>query len=266
MFELDRNHCFTQQGEIGGFMRFSIIGPLCVTDDDGRELRLPRGRVRQVLTVLLLHAAPVPEEKLCRLLSDGARPVAGSTLRTHITALRRSLGAQAAARVRTLPAGYLIEADPIEVDLRHFRLLYQGGRRACADGDHRRAVELLRQATGMWREPLLADVPRTTHLWPQVMEIAEEWRLASETLIDARLSLGEHRELIPELLARTTADPPQERPFEQLMTALYRSGRRAEACDAYLRLRRRLAESYGVEPGPAIEAVHQRILTGERTA
>jgi DNA-binding SARP family transcriptional activator len=246
-------------------MRFDLIGPVRVVGDDGVELRLPRGRVRQLLAALLLQQAPVPEEELCEWLSDGGRPVGGSTLRTHITALRRALGADA-DRVLTSPSGYLLQAEPSEVDLRLFRMLSQRGRQAYADGDHEAAVRLLRQATGMWREPSLADVPRTPHLWPQIMEIAEERRLVSETLIDARLHLGQHRELIPELRARTAADPPQERLFEQLMTALCRSGRRAEACDAYLRLRKRLAESYGVDPGPAIESLHRRILTGDQAS
>ncbi|QZL04212.1 AfsR/SARP family transcriptional regulator (plasmid) [Streptomyces sp. BHT-5-2] len=240
-------------------MRFEVTGPLRVVGDDGAAVALPRGRVRQLLTALLLQDGPVPETKLCEWLSQGTRPMAGSTLRTHIAALRRALGS-AADRVRTVPAGYLIEVRTGELDLAEFRDLSSRGREALSASDYAAAGRLLRQAADLWRGPVLTDVPDSPDVWPLVMELDEERQLVAEGLVDARLHLGEHRELIPELRARASMDPPQERVVEQLMTALYRSGRRIEACDAYRRLRKLLAEAYGVEPGSAVERLHQRIL------
>lgn len=95
------------------------------------------------------------------------------------------------------------------------------------------------------------------------MELAEERQLAVEALTDARLALGQHRELISELAVRSEINPPRERASEQLMTALYRSGRRAEACDVYRRLRERLADSYGIDPGPTVRKIYQWILNDD---
>jgi DNA-binding SARP family transcriptional activator len=188
--------------------------------------------------------------------------MSGSTLRTHVAALRRALG-PAANRVCTEPAGYLVEAGPGELDLRSFRELSGHGRAALCRGDFAEAARLLRKATALWREPMLADLPDTPQLWPRVTELAEERQLVAEMLIDARLGLGEHHQLIPELRTRCEIDPPQEETFEQLMTALYRSGRRGEACDAYQSLRTRLVESYGTDPGPTVEKLHLGILNDD---
>jgi DNA-binding SARP family transcriptional activator len=243
-------------------MRFEVAGPLRVIRDDGSMVRLPRGRVRHLLAALLLVRAPVPEDRLCEWLGEGGAPIAGSTLRTHMTALRRALGA-AGHRVHTEPAGYTITVEPEELDICVFRDLSERGRCALDDGDQRNAAKLLHEAGALWREPALADLPGSPQLWSQVMELAEERQLAVEALTDARLALGEHRELIPELAVRTEMNPPQERAFEQLMTAFYRSGRRAEACEAYRRLHERLTDSYGIDPGPAAQKVYQWILNDD---
>jgi DNA-binding SARP family transcriptional activator len=243
-------------------MFFEVTGPLRVTGDDGHPVKLPRGRVRQLLAVLLLMEGPVAESQLCEWLSGTGKSITGSTLRTHVTALRRALG-DAACRVRTEPAGYQIDVRPGECDLQLFHELAIRGRSALYDQDYESATTLLRTAAELWREPALADLPDTPDLWPQMTKLAEERRLVCESLIDAMLGLGRHREVIPELLQRCEIDPPQERTFEQLMTALYRSGRRAEAFDVYRSLCSRLSESHGADPGPVAKDLHQRILTDD---
>ncbi|WP_344866548.1 AfsR/SARP family transcriptional regulator [Amycolatopsis ultiminotia] len=223
-------------------------------------MQLPRGRVRHLLAILLIHDGPVSEDVLRHWLSTGARPISGSTLRTHVAALRRALG-PGAERVRTEAAGYTVETSQGESDVAEFRELARRGHEALRRQDFLEAEALLERAACLWREPMLADLPDSPRSTPLVMKLAEEHQLLSEALIDAKLGLGLGGQLIPELRVSCEADPPRERAFEQLMIALYRSGRRAEACDVYKNLRMRLVESYGADPGPGAAGVYRQILT-----
>jgi DNA-binding SARP family transcriptional activator len=113
------------------------------------------------------------------------------------------------------------------------------------------------------RDPILADFPRTPATSGVISALLEELARARDALLDARLASGEHREVVALLHELTTAEPLHEHRWEQLMFALYRSSNQAEALDAYARARTVLVEEYGIEPGPGLQDLHQRILTAD---
>jgi DNA-binding SARP family transcriptional activator len=172
--------------------------------------------------------------------------------------LRRALAP--AIRLHTVQGGYLFEAYTGETDLDQFRTMTEQGRRALALGAHEKAAELLSRACALWRAPPLHDLPQSTEIAQDADRLLEERRLAAELLADALLALGRHREVISDLRALTIEEPLNERSCGQLMLALCRSGRKAEAIDVYTWLRRILAEEYGVDPGRNLQVLYERIL------
>jgi len=243
---------------------FGVLGPLQVRDNDS-VLSVPAARQQVLLAALLVRAGTVVSaDALAELMWDGTPPDGASiTLRSHVMRLRRALGPTAGARVVTRFPGYLIEADQEEVDLLRFTGLCREGGAAVRAGAWARAAAALDEALGLWRGVPLADIhsellrrdelPRLEQLRLQ----AVEWRM------DARLQLGDHAELVPELRALTAEHPLRERFAAQLMLALVRCGRQAEALDDYQRARTTLVEALGTEPGAELRELHQRILTGD---
>ena len=144
-----------------------------------------------------------------------------------------------------------------------FRRLVTLGQQKLGDHDPRAAVDLLGRAIGLWREPPLADVPPTVGMAEVTRKLVAEHEAASEALIEAKLALGQHRSLLPELRAQVTAHPEHERLGEQLLLALYQCGRRAEALTTYRRIGAILAERYGIDPGPGLRHLHQQILADD---
>jgi DNA-binding SARP family transcriptional activator len=241
-------------------MRFRVLGPLNVSDDHGAALRVPQARQRALLCVLLLHANElVDATRLTGLLWGVDVPDSGAgALRTHIWALRRILAP--ATRLHQSAHGYRLEVNPGESDLEEFRHLAADGQRALDEENPRRAVPLFGRALRLWREPALADVPGTRVMRLAAGRLLDEHQAASEALTEARLALGQHRELVPWLRAQASADPAQERRWEHLMLALYRCGRRAEALAAFAQVRRALADEYGIDPGPELTRLQQMVL------
>ena len=245
-------------------MRFGVLGSLLVQDGDTHiEVRSPLQRA--VLAALLLHARqPVAADALAEIVWDGKPPrEAVTTLRTHVMRLRRVLGPRAAARLVTQFPGYKIDAGEDEVDLFQFTRLCRDGGAAIRSAAWADARALLGEALALWRGQPLADVPaevlhrderpRLEHLHVQ----AQEWR------IEADLRLGGDSELVPALQSLITEHPLYERFHGQLMLALYRSGRQAEALVTYDRVRARLVEEIGTEPGLHLRELHQRILAAD---
>jgi DNA-binding SARP family transcriptional activator len=167
------------------------------------------------------------------------------------------------ACVQKDPAGYVVIVAPGTLDLELFRSLAGRGRQALAEGDSRKAESLLREATGLWQEPVLRDVPPCLQLQPLMDRLLAERQIAVEALYEARLAMGQHRELVYEFQAQVDAEPLNERLWVQLMLALYRSGRQAEAFEAYARLRTLLAEEYGTDPNRQVQDLYQKILTAD---
>jgi DNA-binding SARP family transcriptional activator/Tfp pilus assembly protein PilF len=245
-------------------MWFGVLGPLLVRDGDS-VIGISAGRQRALLAALLMRAgAVVPADALAEFLWDGAPPFgAETTLRSHVMRLRRVLGPAAGARVVTRYPGYQIEATEEEVDLLRFRCLCRNGGAAVRAGEWARAWEMLDEALGLWRGKPLADIPsdllRREHL-PGL----EQLRLqAAELRVDAGLQQGFHAELVPELESLAARHPMQERFHAQLMLALVRCGRQAEALEAYQSAREVLVEQLGAEPGAELRELHRRVLDGD---
>ncbi|HEY0641375.1 MAG TPA: BTAD domain-containing putative transcriptional regulator, partial [Pseudonocardiaceae bacterium] len=241
-------------------MKFGVLGPIRVLDGD-RVVAVPSGRVRTLLAVLLLRAGHVvPVDELVDRLWDETPPVnPRGAVQTYVQRLRRALG-PGAALVRTQRHGYVIDVEPPRVDLGAFRLLV---RRAADTAEPAGRAALLEEALGLWRGGPLADVPADTLLRDEVPRLVEERLHAMESLMAARLELGRHAEVVAELTALTGEHPLREPFWGQLMVALHRCGRQAEALDAYRTVAATLADQLGIDPGEELRRLHQAIVTGE---
>jgi DNA-binding SARP family transcriptional activator/tetratricopeptide (TPR) repeat protein len=245
-------------------MRFGILGPLLV-DDGERVIEVPAARQRVVLATLLVHAgSAVTSDALAEMVWDGTPPAgSAATLRTYVMRLRRVLGPRAGGRVVTHYAGYLIEAGTDEVDLLEFDRLNRDGAEAVRSADWAGAAKLLGRALAVWRGTPLADVPSQALRLDQLPGLEQARLQALEWRADALLHLGGHGELAADLLSLAAEHPLRERFHAQLMLALYRCDRQAEALAAYQRARQVLLEELGTEPGPALQKLHGQMLNAD---
>ena len=242
-------------------MRFSVLGPLLAEADDGTPLVLARPSQRSTLAVLLLHAAQPPTRTLLIDALWGENPPADAetALRVRMRDVRRALG-NCHDRLLTHNSGYQIIVTPAELDATVFRNLATEGRAALDNGDALHAARLLEQACGLWREPALSDLPDTPIMRTAATGLLEHRRDAREWLIDARLALGQHHEVLVYARELIAADPLPEHPHVQLMLALYRCGQKSAALAAYTRLRDQTAREFGQDPGPEAQALLGQIL------
>jgi YVTN family beta-propeller protein len=244
-------------------MEFRILGPVEVRDD-GRVIRLGGGKQRAVLALLLLNANRiVASERMIELLW-GERPpaTAATALHGHISSLRKALGPDVIA---TRPPGYVLETAIGELDLERFERLRAEGHDALERGDPGGAAERLRAALGLWRGEALSDIGFEPFVQAEAARL-EGLRLdAVQDRIEAELSTGRGTELVGELERLVAAEPLRERLWAQLMLALYRSGRQAEALEAYRRARQTLVSQLGIEPGPELRDLERRILAHDPT-
>jgi DNA-binding SARP family transcriptional activator/tetratricopeptide (TPR) repeat protein len=245
-------------------MWLGLLGPLLVREGTG-ELSAGSGKQRVVLAALGLQPGrAVSVGELSTLLWDTTPPPAAAvTVRNHVKRLRQALGPTAGTRVITRAPGYLLDVDPGEVDALAFGRLCEDGREAARDGDWRRAADLFGEALALWRGAPLADVPSDVLQRQRVPQLEQLRLQAVEQRVDAQLHLGRHADLIPELYALVAEHPLREAFHGQLMIALYGSGRQGEAQGVYQRARRMLVEELGVEPGPVLSGLHQRVLAGD---
>jgi DNA-binding SARP family transcriptional activator len=217
---------------------FLLLGPL-EARQGGRPLRLGSIKHRILLAKLLLHANQVvsTDELIDTVWGEQPPPTVRQSLQNHVASLRRAIepsnGVPNPARMLiTRDPGYLLQLDPNQLDLHRFRRLAEEGRGALG-GEATTALRLLHEALSLWRGPVLADVVATGAAWPELVGIDEERVAALEVRIEAELVLGRHLELIGELDALVRAHPLREHLHGQLMLALYRSGRQADALAAY---------------------------------
>jgi len=246
-------------------MEFRILGPLEVADA-GRTLALPGGKPRTLLAVLLLHANQVvPLERLIDDLWDEEPPeTAINTLQVYVSQLRRALCPGDARRARDLVGtrapGYVLRLEPDELDLERFERHVAAARTALAQDEPAQAAAIFTDALSLWRGPPLAELANERFAQPEIARLEEARLAALEDRFDAELQLGRHAGLISELEALVAEEPLRERPRRQLMLALYRSGRHAEALELYQRTRRELIEELGLEPSSALQQLHRAIL------
>ncbi|MBO0822945.1 MAG: AfsR/SARP family transcriptional regulator [Actinobacteria bacterium] len=241
-------------------MRFSILGPLRVQDDDGAQLILTRPSQRSTLAVLMLHASVPPTRELLidALWGDEPPADADTALRVRMSDLRRALGG--CDRVVTHQAGYQFVLRPGELDSVTFSELASRGRASLDSGRHAEAATLLSQASDLWREPPLADLPDTPVMQLTRTALLEQRRDVREWLIDAQLALGRHHASLAQIRTCITADPLAEHPHVQLMLALYRCGQKAAALAAYTRLRELTVREFGQDPGPEARSLLSQML------
>jgi YVTN family beta-propeller protein len=244
-------------------IEYRLLGPIEVGSGH-HVLDIGGGKQRALLAALLLSAnEPVSRDVLIdRLWGDHPPAGAGHALEVYVSRLRKALepAADGSQVVLTRPGAYLLRAAAEHIDVRRFERLVEEGRRALAAGTPGPAAASLRAALRLWRGPPLGDL--SCELFAQTeSERLEELRLgAVEDRIEADLALGQHTAVVGELEALAAAHPLRERLHAQLMIALYRSGRQAEALAAYQSARRILVEELGVEPGPALRRVEHAIL------
>ncbi|MDQ4029865.1 MAG: AAA family ATPase, partial [Actinomycetota bacterium] len=243
-------------------MEFRILGPLEVLDGD-RAVPLPGGRARALLARLILDAGNVvsAERLVDDLWGEAVPATAHTALQGLVLQLRRRLEPTRARGeppvvLRTAPPGYVLAVDPALVDATRFRRLLEDARAAEA----RERAATFRRALALWRGPALTDFVYEPFAQREIATL-EELRLAAiEDRVDADLALGPQSELVAELEALVAEHPFRERLRGQLMLALYRNGRQAEALDTYRDARRALVEELGIEPGPRLRQLEQAIL------
>jgi DNA-binding SARP family transcriptional activator/outer membrane protein assembly factor BamB len=238
-------------------MQVRILGPLEVSDD-GRVVELGAGRQRALLALLAVHAREiVATDRLIEELWGGSPPpTAAKALQNLVSQLRRSLGADSIA---TRPPGYSLRLDADDLDARRFERLAAEGHRLLEE-DPGRAGQTLVEALGLWRGPALADFAYEDFAQSEITRLNELRLGAIEDRIDADLAMGRATELVPELEPLVSAHPLRERLRGQLMLALYRSGRQADALEAYRSGRRLLDEELGLEPHDELQRLEKAIL------
>jgi DNA-binding SARP family transcriptional activator len=183
-------------------------------------------------------------------------------LRSCVYSLRQAI--QSSERLQTAPGGYVLALHGGDaLDLHTFDQLKTEGLQAARQGEHRTAAHTLQQALDLWTDPPLADFPVSTIGQGFAGKLLEQRSYVREALIDARMTLGQHRDLVTLLREFTSSEPLHERYWEQLILALYRSGNQATALKTYLQVRTILAEEYGIDPGRGLKDLHQRILASD---
>jgi DNA-binding SARP family transcriptional activator/DNA-binding beta-propeller fold protein YncE len=232
-------------------MEFRILGPLEVVDGE-RPIALRKGKECALLAYLLLHANEVvPSERLIdELWGEHPPPTAAKILQNAVSHLRKALGD---GRLLTRGHGYELRAAPEELDLQQFQRLAEEGRTI---GN----AAKLRQALALWRGPALVDVRDETFAQRASLYLEEERLGVLEDRIAADLAEGRGAELVPELERLVRDHPLRERLHGQLMLALYRAGRQADALEAYQRARRTLMQELGLEPSPQLQKLERRVL------
>ena len=179
-------------------------------------------------------------------------------LQNAVSQLRRALGDNL---IVTRPPGYLLRVEPDAIDARRFESLLEKGRRLLASGETEEAAAILHEALALWRGRALDEFAYERFAETEVARLEELRLRALEERIEVDLALGRHADLVGELERLVAQHPLRERPSGQLMLALYRSGRQAEALRIYQEVRRLLAEELGLEPGAALQQLEKQILT-----
>jgi class 3 adenylate cyclase/predicted ATPase len=235
-----------------------LLGPLELSR--GRDtVALGGPKPRALLAVLALEPGHVVSvDRLVEALWPGETPdSAAHAVQVYISQLRKSLGADLLPR---RAPGYSLELEPERVDLHRFVELASDGRKTLAAGDPASATTVLREALALWRGPALADFLYEPFAQTEIARLEELRTVVLEERIDADLALGRHAELVSELEALVQTQPLRERPRGQLMLALYRSGRQADALAAYRAAHETLIEELGIEPGPQLKQLEAAIL------
>ncbi|MER5998119.1 BTAD domain-containing putative transcriptional regulator [Nonomuraea angiospora] len=255
---------------VEGGLRFAVLGPVRAWRD-GQELDLGTPLQRSILGMLLLREghAVTPNEMIDAVWGEDAPPRALGALRTYVSRLRTVLEPDRPARSRpelltSIGRGYALRLPDGSLDLVRFERGVQDSESARKSGRLREAAEGLREALSLFEgEPLAGTVgPYSEH---QRDRLVERRISVVETLMDVDLELGDHAKVVSELIALTADHPLREKLRAQLMLAYYRCGRQGDALNVFTETREALVEELGIEPGPELAALHQRILAADPT-
>ncbi|MDP8910031.1 MAG: AfsR/SARP family transcriptional regulator, partial [Chloroflexota bacterium] len=246
-------------------MDFRILGPLEALEE-GRAVTLGGSKQRALLAVLLLHANETlsADRLIDELWGDQPPATASKTVQVHVSRLRKTLGERPGngrgGVVVTRDRGYELVLEPERLDAHRFERLVAAGRSEHAAGRATRAVSLLEQALALWRGPALADLAHEPFAQREIARLEDLRVSAEELLIDAQLELGRHERILGRIEALIDEHPYRERLRAQLMIALYRCERQADALQAYQDARRKLVEELGLEPGERLRELERAIL------
>lgn len=245
-------------------MRFGILGPLQVVDDGGRELTVGGSKPRALVAILLLHAGEaVSSDRLVEDLWSGEPPAsAAKALQVHVSRLRAALanGPGGKDRLQTTAGGYLLRVESGELDAERFERLLEEGGALIAAGNPERAVATFSNALELWRGGPLCDFEYDSFAQAEIARLSELRAVALEQRIAAELALGREGQVIGALERLVREHPYRERLRGQLMLALYRTGRQAEALAAYRDARSALVDELGIEPSAELRQLHGAIL------
>jgi DNA-binding SARP family transcriptional activator/ABC-type branched-subunit amino acid transport system substrate-binding protein len=248
-------------------MEFRILGPLEVSQE-GRRVDVGGRKQRALLASLLLHANEVVSQDrlIDELWGDKPPTTAAKTLHAHVSRLRKTLNgdedstAHLRGPLETRGPGYVLTIEPGQLDADRFQSLLEDARRALARGEPSAATKNAEEALALWRGPALSDFAYESFAQAEIARLDELHLSAREEWIEAELALGRHRELVGELESLVSDHPLRERLRGQLMLALYRSDRQAEALQAYQQGRLALAEELGLEPSRSLQQLERQIL------
>jgi DNA-binding SARP family transcriptional activator len=240
-------------------MEFRLLGPVEALRD-GLPVALGGAKPRALLALLLLNANEVVsrDRLIDALWGERAPGTAEHSLDVAVSRLRKAFAPDEPLVTRS--GGYLLAAEPVQIDAHRFERLLEAGRTANADGQPGEALAALEAALALWRGEALGDLAYEEFARTEVERLEELRLVATEERIDAELALAHHDRLVSELEALTAKHPLRERLRGQLMLALYRSGRQAEALRVYSDTRKRLVEELGIEPGQPLKDLEQAIL------
>ena len=242
-------------------LRFHALGSVTITEAD-RELAVGGPRQRRLLAVLLVHRnSVVSTDRLADVVFDGEpTPAASTTLRSYVARVRRVIDDAEGIGVVTQAPGYRLQLPDDAFDVARFETMVGEARGLSARGDAIGAASMLRRALGEWRGDAYAEFAHEEWAQPEAQRLGELRLAAHEELFDAELSCGRAADLVPEMESLARQHPLRERVWSLLMLALYRAGRQADALRAFQEHRGAMVEELGLDPGPSLRALEERIL------
>jgi SARP family transcriptional regulator, regulator of embCAB operon len=248
-------------------LQWGVLGPLQMSAD-GSDVPLGAAKQRAVLAMLLINRnRPVAIDSLLDAAWRGSPPPeARASLHTYVSNLRRLLtkaGVDSAAVLVSARPGYRLNVADAECDIGRFNIELAAGMQAAAGGRFEQASGHLSTALAEWRGPVLHDLRDFEFVEAFAAALAEDKMVAQTVRAEAEIACGRSRSIISELEALTAEQPYREPLWAQLITAYYLTERQYDALDAYRLLKTTLAEDLGIDPGPTLRALHERILRQE---
>ena len=250
-----------RQAASSPFAEVRLLGPVELGRRDGSSVGVGSGLERTLLAALAVNAGLVVPtgELIDGLWESGPPATARHALQVHVSSLRQRLGVSPSP-LEARPSGYVLKLGPGQLDTERFESLAATGRAELASNQPARAADVLEAALAVWRGPALADVSGDRITGTEVARLSEARRATEEDRLDAELASGRSSSAAAMAEALAGAEPLRERRWGQLILALYRSGRQAEALRRFVQVRDLLRDELGVDPGPALRELHGKVL------